>query len=66
MRRPVTGDHALPLQFENGLRSKMGLDHESRLGNEEFKVPFCIVFGEIDYVKSLDKGASEDLIKLKK
>ena len=62
LRRPGTTEYSIPLQFESGLRAKMGLDHHSRLGNPDFKIPFCIVMGEIDYVKSLDQGASENLI----
>ena len=64
-RMPGRTEFGLPIQFESGLRAKMGLDHQSRLASPNFTIPFAIVLGEIDYVKSLDNGACENLIKLK-
>lgn len=63
---PGTVEFGLPMQFTSGLRAILGLAGETRLANPEFKLPFCIVMGELDYVKSLDDGASEALIYLKK
>ena len=46
------------------MRSKYGLDQ--LLNQEDFKVEFCVIFGELDWVKEIDNGASEALIELKK
>lgn len=62
---PGTVEFALPIQFASGLRAKLGLSHKSRLGNPNFKIPFAIVMGDLDYVRSLDDEACETLIKFK-
>lgn len=62
-RRPATFEHALPIMFGTGLRARMGLASATRLGNPNFTVPFSIIHGDVDWVKSIDNGAAENLIK---
>lgn len=41
----------------------MGLAGPRFLGNPDFNVPFSFVFGDVDWVKSIDQEASARLIK---
>lgn len=61
-----TYEYALMNLFTSGLRAQKGLAAKSRLGDEDFSVPFSFVYGDVDWVKSIDRGASEELIALKK
>ena len=61
---PGTVEYAVPMMFETGMRTYLGLEH--KICKTSFKTPLCIVFGEKDYVKDLDKGVSANLIKFKK
>ena len=63
LMRPGTTEYALFQLFAIGIRSKYGLNN--LLNSEDFKVEFTIIFGDIDWVKELDSGASELLIELK-
>lgn len=56
--RPQPTEHTLTHFFAFTLRPRKGLSSDKMLGAEDFKVPFSITFGDDDWVKNFDRGAS--------
>ena len=53
------------IMFEYDITPKISLSNPSKLGREDFKVPFSIVFGDDDWMTSYDDGCSKILIEQK-
>jgi len=57
--RQGTTEYALMVNFEHGLQAKVPLSNQDKLGRPDFPVPFSFVYGDADWVPSVDEGASE-------
>ena len=62
MKQPNgTTEEALFILFMRGCRAYRGLD--VFLTSEEFKIPFSLFYGEFDWMKALNNGLSEKIIR---
>jgi len=53
--RPGTTEYALMICFSLGLYSNVvPLGHEDKLCNKEFPIPISFIYGEKDWVRSVD------------
>jgi len=61
-----TYEYSFNIMFEHDISPKISLSDLTKLGNEDFPVPFSIVFGDDDWMTKCDDGCSKYLIKQKK
>jgi hypothetical protein len=61
--REGTFEYSFNILFEYDITPKLSLSGPSKLGNEDFKVPFSIVFGDDDWMTNYDDGCSQALIE---
>ena len=60
--RKGTTEHAIAVMFDKTLMAKVPLGNDDRLGDPNFQLPFTIVFGDGDWVRSADQEFSPNLI----
>lgn len=61
--KKVETDLVLLINFDFSLRPFLPLGSKSVLGNSNFEVPTSIMFGEFDWMRKVDDGASQDVIE---
>jgi hypothetical protein len=60
--REGTFEYSFNILFEYDIIPKISLSDCTKLGNENFNVPFSIVFGDDDWMTNYDEGFSKILI----
>lgn len=55
--RPGTTEYAIMVLFDLGLYPKISLGHPDRLGNADFPIPVSFIYGDKDWVRSVDMDA---------
>ena len=61
--RKGTTEYALMVLFDEGLQPKVSLSLPEMMGDPNFPISFAIFFGDQDWVRNMDAGCSETLVK---
>lgn len=62
----IETDIVLLINFDSSLRSYLPIGSKQMLTSPDFNVPMSIMFGEYDWMRKIDSGASEEIIVFNK
>jgi hypothetical protein len=66
MKPGATTEFALLINFDSEMGAYLPLGTQEKMGGLDFPVPFSIVHGDIDWVRDIDMGASEEIVQINK
>lgn len=64
MKDGATTEYALLINFDSDMNAYLPLGSPNKMGGVDFPVPVSIVYGDEDWVGTIDDGASREIVRI--